>query len=134
MRFIKYLLVFMVVMASGYVWSADKDANVYTQDKVTIMVAAHQPEFTIKLKSNPTTGYSWFLKEYPKKLIEPVKHVYEAPQNKKLMGAPGYEFWTFKMKSESFVVPHHVMIQFVYARPWEKHVSTKPLIFTIITK
>lgn len=95
------------------------ETPVYTQDKTAIMVSASKPEFVIKLKSNPTTGYSWFLTDYNANLIEPLKHQYEPPTDKKLVGAPGYETWTFRMKSAAFAVPQQTLIRLVYARPWE---------------
>ena len=61
------------------------NAVVYTKDKTAVVVKKDQPEFTIKLKANPTTGYTWALRDYDAKLIEPLHHVYIPPQGKKLM-------------------------------------------------
>jgi predicted secreted protein len=103
--------------------SANPEANKgdapYTQDKPVITVTSQKPEFTIKLKTNPTTGYSWFLREYNTELLTPVRHSFEFAADKKLMGAPGYELWTFRAKPAAFVVPQQSAIRFVYARPWE---------------
>jgi inhibitor of cysteine peptidase len=92
--------------------------NTYTEDKSAIIATAKKPEFIIKLNSNPTTGYGWFLRSYDSNLVMPVKHVYVAP-DKKLVGAPGYELWTFRIKPAALVVPQQTMITLVYARPWE---------------
>jgi inhibitor of cysteine peptidase len=107
--------------------------NMATQEKPVVMVTANKPQFDIRLRSNPTTGYSWFLKKYNANLIEPVKHVFEAPQNKKLIGAPGYEVWTFRVKPAGFVVPHQTTIHFIYARPWEAVGSSTDVVFKVMT-
>ncbi len=106
---------------------------VYTEQKTSIVATTSQPEFIIKLKSNPTTGYSWFLREYNANYLQPVKHRYQAAENRKLIGASGYELWTFKMKPEAFNVPRQMPLRFVYARPWEKSEESTSLVFWIST-
>ncbi len=112
---------------------ANGNASVYTEDKTAVIVTADKTEFVIKLKSNPTTGYSWFLRDYDADMLEPVSHVFEAPANKKLMGAPGYQLWTFRAKSEAFIVPQETMIRFVYIRPWEAVDGSKQVVFSVVT-
>jgi inhibitor of cysteine peptidase len=107
---------------------------IYNEQKTSILVTADHPEFSIKLKSNPTTGYSWFLRECNQRYIEPLKQSYQAPENKKLMGAPGYEIWTFRVKPEAFTVPHQKPLRFVYARPWEQNDHSTSLVFWVSTK
>lgn len=106
---------------------------VYTEQKTSVFATADQPEFIIKLKSNPTTGYSWFLREYNTHYLEPVKHEFKAAENRKLVGAPGYEVWTFKLKPAAFAVPLQTTLRFVYARPWEKSGQTTGLVFWVST-
>src|SRR3990167_8421539 len=77
----------------------------HTADKPAILVTAKDPQFTIKLQSNPTTGYSWFLREYDSSLIQPLKRVFIPATDKKLIGAPGVELLTFKVKPDGFIVP-----------------------------
>lgn len=107
--------------------------NVYTQDQVNISVAAKQPTFVIKLKSNPTTGYSWFLREYDSNIITPVKRTYQAPDTK-LIGAPGFDLWTFKVKPNAFLVPHQTTLRMIYARPWQGSDSATQVVFRISTQ
>ena len=114
-----WVLVLALVCVQVYAKTNTVDLPVYTDAKPVVMVSKDKVEFVIKLKSNPTTGYSWFLRDYDSKIVEPVSHVYEAPTDKKLMGAPGYELWTFKIKSAGFVVPQRTTLRFMYARPWE---------------
>ncbi len=91
-----------------------------------------QPVFVIQLKSNPTTGFLWFLREYDDHLITPIKHSF-LPPSKKLMGAPGFELWTFRMKSAGFTVPQQTTIRMVYARPWQGSDSSTQLVFRVST-
>jgi inhibitor of cysteine peptidase len=133
MRLIKLLL--LSILFSTQISYADSPAkdNVYTESKTAIGISSDQPEFTIKLKSNPTTGFSWFLREYNPALIESVSHEFQAPTDKKLMGAPGYELWKFKAKPAAFTVPQQTMIKLVYARPWESAESSTQQIFKVTT-
>lgn len=106
---------------------------IYTEDKTGITATSDHPQFKIKLKSNPTTGYSWFLREYDRNLILPLRHKFEAPADKRLIGAPGYEIWTFRVKPEAFAVPQQMTIRFIYSRPWQGSEQAKSLTFRIST-
>jgi inhibitor of cysteine peptidase len=106
--------------------------NVYTVDKQHIMVSANQPEFILKLKSNPTTGYSWFLREYDSAIITPVKHEF-LPPTQMLIGASGFELWTFKVKAAGFTVPQQTTIRMIYARPWQANDGATQSIFIVST-
>lgn len=110
------------------------ETQTYTQDKTAFTISAQDKEFVIKLKSNPTTGYTWFLTDYNSALLEPVKHVFEPATNKKLIGAPGYELWIFRAKPAAFVVPQQTLIRFVYSRPWEKLDQGQVETFRITTR
>jgi inhibitor of cysteine peptidase len=73
----------------------------------------------IELRSNPTTGYSW----YPTKKIEKnpiitlVKSGYEA-DNTGLVGSGGIQFWEIRGKKAG---SYTLTLQ--YKRPWEKKVK-----------
>ena len=105
----------------------------YTEDKLNIIVTKSQPEFSIQLKSNPTTGFSWFLREYDDHIIVPVKRTYQKA-NAKLIGSSGNEIWIFKVKPEAFAVPQQTTIRLIYARPWENRDSTTPIVFRVTTQ
>jgi len=66
--------------------------------------------------------------------VQPVKHERLANANKKLVGAPSYELWTFKATDAAFIVPQAFKIKFVYARPWEVSQDIKPLVFDVTTQ
>lgn len=108
-----------------------KSNKVYTEDKPNILVSSAYPDFSIKLKSNPTTGFTWFLREYDANLITPTKHSFIKPEQN-LMGAPGYEVWQFHVKPAAFAVPHQTNIRMVYARPWQSDSSTQ-VVFRVST-
>lgn len=107
--------------------------QIYTEDKQSIMVSADHPEFTLKLKSNPTTGYSWFLRDYDPDMMTPIKHSFEGT-TPKLMGSPSYELWTFKVKPTAFVVPQETVIRMVYTRPWETNDGSTQIVFRVMTQ
>lgn len=107
------------------------DANLHTEEAPNFLVSAASPVFILKLKSNPTTGFSWFMREYDDRLIIPIKHAYQSPTGK-LMGAPGYDIWTFKVKPAGFVVPQQTVLRMVYARPWAPDSSTQ-VVFRVST-
>lgn len=110
---------------------AQTKSNVYDESKLAVTVSAGKPTFIIKLKSNPTTGYSWFLREYHPTFLVPIRHKFETPTDKNLMGAPGYEVWTFRVKPEAFVVPQQTLIRLVYVRPWETPGRTQQVVFRV---
>lgn len=125
----RYLIAILMVVIST---ASFADPIVYNENKLAIQVTADHPQFVIKLKSNKTTGYSWFLVKYDSALVEPVKHIYQAPTSQ-LVGAPGYDVWTFNMKPAAFIVPQQTAIAFTYARPWESKAAATQLSFIVTT-
>jgi inhibitor of cysteine peptidase len=115
--FSNLLLSLLVFFASAFAFAQNQPLTTSDPQK-SIMVGKSNPTFTIILSSNPTTGYSWFLKSIDTDLIKPVNKVFIAP-NKGLIGAGGYEKWTFQIKPGGFSVPQNFSITMVYARPWE---------------
>ena len=98
-----------------------------------IVVNSEAPKFTLTLKSNPTTGYTWVLVgNYNDELIKPVSHAYHAPDTK-LVGAPGYETFTFKVKDEAFKMPQLFSVSLQYVRPWVAVKNAQKMTFTIVT-
>ncbi len=111
---------------------ADDQKMVFSDPLKTIIVKKSESTFSIILQSNPTTGYSWLLKGYDANLIKPVRHKFYPPENKRLVGAPGYEKWTFQVKAEGFVVPQLTSITLIYLRPWEEQ-GAKAVNFKVVT-
>jgi len=111
---------------------ATTEPNIYTENKLGVMVTVDQPQFMIRLESNPTTGYSWYLRDYDRQFITPLKHYYEAPDNK-LMGHAGHEVWVFSAKPGAFTVPQMTQIDLVYIRPWDVTAQSKQVIFRVVS-
>jgi inhibitor of cysteine peptidase len=132
MRIMQWFILILSIFFHSIIFAAKSEPGIYTEDKLNIIVTKDQPQFVIHLKSNPTTGYNWFLREYDAKLITPVKHKYQAP-NTKMMGASGYDVWIFSVKPAAFVVPQMTQIRFSYARPWETQGQNKQLAFRVST-
>lgn len=122
------------VLFSGAVQAA-QTSTVYTEKNLAISVSADHPEFVIKLKSNPSTGYSWFLRTYDHNLLKPIKHTFEAPVYKGKVGVPGFDVWIFRVLPAGFIVPQQTQLRFVYVRPWEaESTSAQQLVFSVATQ
>ncbi len=73
--------------------------------------------FSIRLRSNPTTGYSWKVSKISdKRIVKVVSSKYEA-DHPVLSGSGGQEIWSFKA-----LRPGRARIEMSYQRPWEKGV------------
>lgn len=93
-------------------------SNVSVSENQTNVQINKGQEFTIKLSSNATTGYSWNVDDvYDKTIITKISSVYKAP-NTDLTGAPGEEWWVFRGTSTGTT-----SLTFNYARSWETGVS-----------
>lgn len=80
---------------------------------VTLQAKAGE-QFTFRLDSNRTTGYSWRLARPPdERLVTLVGSIYEPPATP-LIGAGGREAWTFKA-----VAKGRTAIMLEYVRPFE---------------
>jgi predicted secreted protein len=103
----------------------------FTDPNKPISVSKNKPTAVIYLQSNPaSTGYSWYLTNYNSALINPVAHKFN-PADSKLIGAPGYESWTFRLTSKALTVPQVVVIEMKYMRPWEKN-NAEPTTFHFV--
>lgn len=116
-----FLLILCWIFTAG--WALEKPIPFNTPDK-KIIISKKNPVFTLTLPSNPTTGFSWKIRSYNKNLLTLIDHEFVAPKNKKLMGAPGYEVWTFKANKKHFAVNRVVHIVMEYRRPWTKEGAT----------
>ncbi len=96
-----------------------------------VVVKAGQPEFTLTLESNRTTGFAWYLESLDTSLLEPTGHAYKAPSGGGGVGKPGAETWTFKARPGAFTVPRVTTVIFRYMRPWEP-VAGQEEHFTVI--
>jgi predicted secreted protein len=113
---------------------ADK-LPIYTEKMTTITPSTAQPAFIVELKSNRTTGYSWFLETYDPAYLDILDHRY-VPSKSMVAGAGSVERWTFRLTEEALTVQHPIFVTLAYAykRPWEKDVEPKRVIFQVVKK
>jgi inhibitor of cysteine peptidase len=82
---------------------------------------------TVKLGSNPTTGYEWEDVIITNALtVEQVSNEYIEPTNTAIVGAPGTDVWVFNGKLSGTTT-----ITFSYSRPWESVPATYTLTINI---
>ena len=96
------------------------------------VVTSKNPVYTLRLNSNPTTGFSWFMVSYPKNLVNITKHKF-IPPNSKLIGAGGVSVWQFKATPEALAVPTVIKVEMMYARPWGISSQSTVQTFYIVT-
>jgi predicted secreted protein len=92
----------------------------FAADNNTITVSQAQPQFTITLPGNATTGYSWLLTTYNSQVIKAVSSSYQANKHPAgMVGVPGNFIFNFEVLSAAFNTPQTTQLTFVYAHPWE---------------
>jgi predicted secreted protein len=101
-------------------------------NSTVVQLAPNNITFKVTLKSNPTTGFMWYLVKNNDKMIVPVSAKFSPPANKKMIGAPGSVTWTFRATPDAFAVPRKIIVQLLYARPWQPN-SGQPYTITIMT-
>jgi len=124
---VKARYVLLICLVCSFVNASAASEQRYGNPDRSIFVSKAPRRFTIKLKANKTTGYSWFLLKYSK-FIEPLSYQYVSPKHVR-PGEGGYSLWRFKLKRWASRVPHLGAITFVYQRPW----MTKPAKTTTFT-
>ena len=130
-------VIFVVLILGGGVVSRAGSTNapglnreeVFMNPGTAIEVKAGQM-FSLRLLSNPTTGYGWAMTEAP----DPVRvawttNVFEPPEQE-LPGSGGHEVWSFQA-----LRPGTTRMTLTYARSWEKHTNeTHSNRYTIVVK
>lgn len=111
------LVAVVAVALAGCGGGASKSGKTDTTES-SMKVRAGQ-DFTISIKSNPTTGYHWELTEpLDEKVVTKVSSEYKpdvSGGSSQPMGAGGVEVWTFRA-----VAKGATDIRMKYVRPWEK--------------
>jgi predicted secreted protein len=95
-----------------------------------LSVPAKAKQLVVRLQSNRTSGYNWFLSKYDARLLKPVSYHYELPAVG-MMGAPGSSVWTFQVLPAAQLVPGMTTIRWTYSRPWEKADHAKVHLTTV---
>ena len=127
---LKHLLATALLMLLSLTANAE---TVYSDATKAIMVKPSESDFVIKLESNPTTGYAWFIvDDYDKSLIDIKSSYYTAAEVKEgVRGTGGMTTWQIHLKPSAFTVPSSMTLHFLYAKPWETAGDVKE--FTIRT-
>lgn len=119
------LLSFFITMSCG------QDLSITDANK-PILVNKHSDHFSVNLPSNPSTGYSWRLKDFDTTILSATSQRYEHP-SKSIPGAGGIESFIFKIDPKFFVVKRVTQVSFIYLRAWNLNVA-KTLVFTIVAE
>ena len=88
----------------------------------TLIVAVHyqqQPEFSIKLPANPSTGYQWEVSRYDPKVLELLSRAYHSPERPRI-GQMGETVFTWRLLRPQMKRQEVTKIQLNYCRSWEK--------------
>lgn len=125
-RWLLIITLLAVVSITGF---AEGDDEMFNNKAISL--EKNQRVFSIELPANPTTGYTWYLKDYDGKFVQPVKHEFKLPDEDKI-GAPGVDVWTFKATNAAFEVPIFTQITFIYAQPWNLE-SASDNVLTLVT-
>ncbi len=97
-----------------------------TADKTELITETSvNGQFSIKLKSNPSTGFSWGA-SYDTDFIELVNSTFIPPQDSALVGTDGEEVFTFKAAKAG-----ETKIEFIYSRKWESVQPAEKKTYTI---
>ena len=70
-------------------------------------------KITVKLCSNPTTGFEWGYAITTENVVEEEDHDFEPPEGD-VLGAAGIEVWTFEAVEKGTT-----KVQMEYSQPWE---------------
>jgi len=92
-------------------------SNFFAVD-MPIHVKSDQPEVTVRLPANRSTGYSWVLVSYDKEAVTPISSHYNPPAEGQI-GATGESVWVFRVNDSAFQVPHVIRIRMAYVKPSE---------------
>ena len=125
-----YLFLFCFIASTVFANTMNTSGN-YTNQDSTINLTSQQKQFTITLPSNPTTGYSWMLKDYSQSLIMPVSHQI-LPPSSQLIGAGTSEVFVFQLNPNISNVPQVGEIKLLYARPWNVNDNPTVKVFALV--
>ena len=91
------------------------ESKVYAEDDSAAVIKIEKGDtFTIELKENPSTGYSWHCIADPKTAISLDSDQFIVTGAGDIVGAPGKHEFTFKTMETG-----NVKLKFEYYRPWD---------------
>ncbi len=107
--------------------SADDNTN------KPIIIDDNQWTVTIKLPSNATTGYQWYLKSYNANLIRPKSYRYITSNDSKKIGQGGIAEFKLTVLKRFKSSPQLTEVSFIYAKPWNLEEQTKEKTVTLLS-
>jgi inhibitor of cysteine peptidase len=118
---ISLIIIVMILIIFGLVKGGCFGPKNYSEsDSGTTIEAKAGQQFTISLKGNATTGFTWQMaKGTNSAVVTKVKDVYTAENSGGMSGVGGTHVWTFKA-----IKAGTTKIKLLYQRTWEK--STPP--------
>lgn len=131
MKKIAVILAMMTLLCISVLARGAENKNTVTDPNKAIQVTKKSPIIVLKIKSNPSTGYSWFLVNYDSTLITPISREF-VPSEEKKTGSPGYELWRFSVNPTAFNVPRMTDIILQYIKPWVVPSKVRQLKFVIV--
>ncbi len=115
----KVVLILMALFISAICISScsTADKTLTEENNGDILKLKTDDVIEIKLESNPTTGYSWFVGDGLDETIVSVSdpEFIEFKEDEELVGAGGYEIFSLKAISEG-----RIELILNYKRPWEE--------------
>lgn len=132
MSMFKKILIVLLSSVSSIVLADDQNTAI-TDLKKPVHLRAGQPSLTLRLPSNATTGYSWFLGCFDHHLLTLKAHRYIAPKSMGAVGVGGVEEWIFAVSKAAYLAPQKTEIHLQYMRGWE--LPTNPeMVVTIVSE
>lgn len=104
----------------------------YSPADKEIKVTVSSPVVRVRLISNPSTGYQWYLIKYNSMLMLAPRSYY-IPAKSGMVGAPGYTVWRFQFKKSAFVHQQKTQVILEYKRPWEKIEGRRQIIHFVMS-
>ena len=111
------------------------ESEPFSDPAKAITVKAEDPRFRIRLASNPTTGYRWYLKPWSTPWLKVINQTY-TPGDSGSLGSSGSQTWEFELSAQAFNASFLLPIEFISLRSWDlKDLSAaKSTVFYVSTE
>jgi len=114
-------IVIIITLITVQAACAAEDFPSYSITDKKICLKQGIKQFSVRLPSNPSTGYSWFLKNSNSTIIKLVKKKYFPPKTNNI-GAPGTMVFVFEVLPGK-TIKGNINLIFVYKRPFNNEIA-----------
>ncbi len=111
----KVLLIMFILTSLLTLSCAAKPVYLTEKDNGREVTVKQGAIINVKLRSNPTTGYDWYIKEKPGNITEKSKTFIQSKTKKGILGVGGETVFTFKASSKGTGT-----LVLIYQRKWEE--------------